>query len=358
MRLAMLALAVLAAACDPGGFGPKPTPTDAESPPNASVVPQLDDPLANARDGGLGPTARRDGGDLDAGVVVPEPLPLTGPLGVAQVLAPGQVGVVLEAVWRHRGVAPAVSVPESRPPGIKAVAEAMDGRMRLSLSQLGGMRLDVLEPGTTLRPGSALLGRDDRYGFVLVWPPPLRYRVVPTGAMRALLGEGRVDVSPTSAGEEQPGAQGELLGLPTRAVTVETPTGQVVLELAELPDAGKGAVPLCRLLVDLVGALPTTHACQESAVPLRGTFRWSAGDERVEGLAFEVTSLTRQVDLLSEDLRLPPAGALHQTSGAPSETGQLAPAKLLAELRSAPVAPPANDKGERAEVVTAVNNSD
>ena len=96
---------------------------------------------------------------------------------------------------------------------------------------------------------------------------------------------------------------------------------------------------MCRWLLDLMSAPPSTTVCAVDEVPLHAELRWTTRGAMV----FDVVSLSRRVDLTSQDLAVPPAAAGFTTAPLPPlPSDVLLPRAELASLRTAPVdAPPA-----------------
>jgi hypothetical protein len=187
------------------------------------------------------------------------------------------------------------------------------------------------------------------------------YRVIEAGALRALVGERRLDVAPLSPAEvTTPGEGARRLNLRTRRVDVATRAAKTTLELAAFAGAGDGGALLCRFLLDLMGAPPSTAACATDEVPLHAELRWTTQGSMV----FDLTSITRRSDLPVADLATPPPTASFLAQPVPASGGEvLLPRAELAAFRTAAVdVPPAGPRDAQppppAEGLVLVNASD
>ena len=213
-------------------------------------------------------------------------------------------GYTLQAVM-HSGEGPAAPRgPEVNANAIDAARRKLEARMVIEASQTRARF--VLSGGFVLPQGTELRARVDRYGHFVLLPGEDIYRVAEEGALRALFGERRLDVAPLSPAEvRSPGDGARRLNLRTRRVDVTTRAAQATLELATLRDAGDGGALVCRMLLDLIGAPPSTLACANDEMPLHADLRWTTQGS----LAFDVTSLTPSAHLPAQDLAAPPATA-------------------------------------------------
>jgi hypothetical protein len=184
----------------------------------------------------------------------------------------------------------------------------------------------VLEDGFVLPAGTELRLRTDRLGYVVVAPDGDTYRVGAPGSLRAVLAEGLYDVAPTSAAEVVVRGEGaHRHGRPTRRVEVTTRAAKGTFEIGRLPDVGDGGALVCRMLLDLMSAGPSTTVCGDGEVPLHVELKWGAqppepagGRKRVAGaFVFEATALVRRTDLASSLLLAPPPNASFVATGEP-----------------------------------------
>jgi hypothetical protein len=198
--------------------------------------------------------------------------------------------------------------------------------------------------------------RSDRYGHIVLWPSSTDYRVVGEGALRPLLGERRVDVTPLATATPTAQGEGRRLGVSVRRVELASNLGTLKLEIGRVPEAGEGGPLLCRTLVEIGGVDPKTTHCQAGEVPLAAAYAWRSGG----GIGFEVVSWTRRTDLAHNDLLVPPPGATFAPAGLPSvPDGIFLTREELAALRLAPAAlPPSKDPSLPGEGFVADNRSD
>jgi hypothetical protein len=221
---------------------------------------------------------------------------------------------------------------------IETARRKTEPRIALTLSQ--SRARFVFSGGFVLPQGAELRARADSYGHLLLLPGEDTYRVVPPGALRALLGERRLDVAPVSHANTSVAGDGpRRAGVPTRRVEVSTRAAKATFELGTLRDAGEGGGLVCRWLLDLMSAAPSTNVCAGDEVPLHAELRWSTRG----ALVFDVVSLSRRIDLTQQDLAVPPAAAAFTPAPLPVPPSDvLLPRAELASLRTGPVdAPPA-----------------
>lgn len=346
----------------------KPTPSarDAGASPNASILPSpltVEDPpeLPDASippDGPYGIQADSQGRLIipEAGAPPPEVLRGDLPMTAESPALKDLSGVSLAASFRLRDVAVAPKAPEVAQDGIKTAAGLTAPKWKIDLSDTGRMRIVFLSRAMPLPMNSELRARSDRYGHVVLWPNSSDYRVVPTGAIRTVLGERRVDVTPLSSGTVKSLGEGKRLGLPTRKVEVTSPLGSVKLEFGKINDVGEGGALLCRTLVELVGVDPRSPVCVTGEVPLMAAYVWQEGG----GIDFEVTSLSKRADLPTNELLVPPPGAMYQATGLPqSPAGIFLTREEIAAFRSAPLQlPPVEDPNAPGEGFVALNQTD
>lgn len=265
-------------------------------------------------------------------------------------------GVTLEAVWRWRDVPPLVKTPETSVEGIKEAQKLTALTWKIDLTDGGRMRIEFTSRALPLPLRSEIRARSDHYGSIVLWPNATQYRVIAKGALRPVLGERRVDVTPLAMPAVVAQGDGKRLGVATRKVELTTSLGSVKLEIGKVQDAGEGGALLCRALVELIGVDPKTPLCQPAEVPLLAAYTWRDGG----GIGLEVTSLVRRTDLAPGDLVVPPQGAAYSTTGLPvAPSGIFLTRAELAAFRSAPVALPArDDPSVPGEGFVAVNHAD
>jgi hypothetical protein len=345
----------------------KASPSVGEPSPNASILPA---PLAATSE--LEPRPRRsDHGSLlapssdgRASALMAEPAegpprPLRedeAPASDALTARDG-VGATLDAEWHWLDLPGPAAGPDVDADGLKAAREKTALTTSIDLAAAGRMRVTLTSPAFPLAYSTELRAREDRFGHVLVWPDGSAYRVVPKGGLRALFAERRVDVTPLTVPKVRLREPGTLLGMSTTKLEVATQLGQLILEQASVTGIGDSGQLLCRLLLEIIGAAPTSSPCGEQRTPLRAEFR---SPERPR-LVFEVTALARRADLPIGLLYVPPIGALFKPGELPPETaGVFLTRRDLQRFRSRDAARPlpSSDTRAPAEGITAVNRTD
>lgn len=358
-------LVVLLGGCEAPSKPPPVGAADAGASPNASILPSplaTEDPpeipdagVSDARGGLLADSLGR----LiipEAGAPPPEVLRGDLPMTAETPMLKDLAGVSLEASFRLRDVSAPPKAPEVSADGIKAAVGLTAPKWKIDLTETGRMKIVFLSRAMPLPMNSELRARGDRYGHVVLWPSATDYRVIPPGAIRTVLGERRVDVTPLSSGTMKPLGEGKRLKLPTRKVEVTSPLGTVKLELGKTNDVGEGGALLCRTLVELIAVDPRSSVCVAGEVPLFAAYSWQEGG----GIDFEVTSLSKRTDLPTNDILVPPPGAIYQSSGLPqSPAGIFLTREEVAAFRSAPLQlPPVEDPRAPGEGFVAVNETD
>ncbi|WP_437569774.1 hypothetical protein [Sorangium sp. So ce542] len=362
-RIAAIGLLLAAAGCEPSRQQPADL-VEAGASPNARILPA---PLANEAPDLLDAStveasaklASDDYGRLimsEASQQSPLPLSPATPLPEDAPSARELSGVTLEAAFRWRDVPQPPKAPEVAAAGVHAAQRLTDLSWKVDLTETGRMRVQFTSRALPLPPGSELRARHDVYGEILLWPASAQYRVVPPGALRTLLGERRVDVTPLSAGSARPVGEGKRLEVDVRKVEVHASLGALYLELGRMPEAGDGGPLLCRALLEILGVDPKSPECVAGEVPLYASYAWQSGG----GVAFEVTSAVRRTDLLSTDLLMPPPSSAYAAAGLPSAQGGVFLTRdELAAIRTEPLPLPASvDPGAPGEGFVAVNQTD
>lgn len=369
MRCAYPLVAVLgiaAGGCDPGlgSSGALPA-SDAGASPNASILPA---PLANEPpdlDAGRQPDATFGGIPADSAgrlilpdAAAPPPEPLRPDVAMP-VESPGSkdlAGVSLEATWRWRDVPVPPKAPEVAVDAIREAARLTALTWKIDVTESGRMRAEFTSLALPLPKGSELRARADRYGNVILWPNATDYRVVAPGALRTVLGERRVDVTPLAIAKPVPHGDAKRLGVSTRRVELATSLGSLKLEIGKIAEAGEGGPLLCRALVEVAGIDPKVQVCEPGEVALGAVYAWAEGG----GITFDVTAFSRRTDLAPGDVVVPPQGATYASSGLPvAPAGIFLTREELAAFRTAPLAlPPKEDRSAPGEGFIAVNQSD
>ncbi|HEY8087570.1 MAG TPA: hypothetical protein VIF09_06995, partial [Polyangiaceae bacterium] len=361
-RAAVTALLVaLACACRSASTDPQ----GAAASPQASAEPA---PLANVT-AAAATTTTDPGADARAPVeamrgdrAVPADSPREAqPLGAKEPKADSRElsGYAMQAVLRSGEGPPPPKGPEVNLPAIEAARRKLEAKVSVEASASRARM--VFSGGLVLPQGVELRSRVDRWGHLLMLPQEDGYRVIEAGALRALVGERRLDVAPLSPAEvTTPGEGARRLNLRTRRVDVATRAAKTTLELAAFAGAGDGGALLCRFLLDLMGAPPSTAACATDEVPLHAELRWTTQGSMV----FDLTSITRRSDLPVADLATPPPTASFLAQPVPASGGEvLLPRAELAAFRTAAVdVPPAGPRDAQppppAEGLVLVNASD
>lgn len=361
--LALLPLLWLAAC--PSREREAPHTDPAEPSPNASIMPA---PLASGAEPGRdasAPDAGRGGlpvGPLgrfllpEAGPPAPTLMPSDKPLPRDTLTAKDSTGATLAGLFRWVDVPAPASVPELDKEGLKAAREKTSLKVTIDLASAGRMRLGFEGVAFPVAPGSALRARLDRWGNLLVWPNQQSYRILPPGSLRAVFAERRADLTPLVNAAIKSLGKATSLGIPTERVTLTTQTGTLTLEQGHLAAAGPSGALLCRVLVELVAADPSTSACSPELTPLRAELAWPDRGR----IIFEVLSVTRRQDLPIGELYTPPADAELARDGMPPETtGVFLTREELAAFRSrdASSAEP-SPAGAPGEGLLAVNYTD
>lgn len=285
------------AACHAATSSATDTP-DARESPQASAQPAI---LAAAPPPPSGAPA-----SLGTGLSPPPPPPFRGDEELPpDNLAKEGAGYTLSAILRPSDIMGPARAPELNTIGLEAARKATDLRLAIDLSPTR-MRVGLLGRGFVLPPDTEIRARSDRYGHVLVWPDAASYRPLAPGAMRALLGERRLDVAPIAPAEVvHRDETGRRIGIRTRRAEVTTRAAHASFEIGKLDGAGEGGVLLCRWLLDLMNAPPGTPLCAVDELPVRVELRWTTRG----ALVFELTGALKRPDLPLTAVVVPPATA-------------------------------------------------
>ncbi len=361
----LFAYAAITCGCESGSDPSKKGITDAGASPNASILPAplVTDPLelfdASASDAAILGIPADSAGRLilpEAGPPVPEPLVPGSPIPVESPSSRDVSGVSLEALFRFRDLPGPPKAAEVANEGIEKAQKLTALSCKIDLSEPGRMRMELSSRALPLPPRSEIRARSDRYGNLVLWPDASAYRVIPPGALRTLLGERRVDVTPLSVGTRKPAGEGKRLGVPSRKLELSSSLGTLRLELGKLSEVGEGGALLCRALVEIAGIDPRSPACKAGEVPLSAAFSWQEGG----GIDFEVGSLTKRSDLSTNSLLTPPPGASFEPTNLPQVPyGIFLSKDELAALRSTPLPlGPSTDPAAPGEGFVAQNHTD
>jgi hypothetical protein len=269
----------------------------------------------------------------------------------------------LRLALRSSDVAPPPKGIDLSPPGLDAARRLTEPALAIDLTP-GHARV-VLRTGFVLADGTELLTRADRFGYIVLAPDGGSYRVGASGSLRAILGEGLFDVAPSSLAEVAARGEGaRRLGRATRRIEVTTRAAKGSFELARMPELGDSGVLVCRMLLDLMSAGPTTPVCVDGDVPLHVELRWSQARARAEvrgsvsGVStFDAIDMVRRTDVLPASFLTPPPSATFVRTGSAVTGSRLFLARAdLAALRMGGE-PPAH-VAEGAAVLSLHNSTD
>jgi hypothetical protein len=247
----------------------------------------------------------------------------------------------LLAVLRPSDTPPAPKGPEFNPSGVEAARKKTDPLLSIDFTPQRA-RIVLSTAGFALPAGTELRARSDRYGHVVLDPDGATYRVAAPGVLRALLGERRLDVGPSSVAEtEEVGDGAKRLGRATRKVLVTTRAAKAYFEVTHLPDAGEGGVLICRALLDLINAAPSTPLCGDGDVPLHVELHWTPPppsglprSSRTGFMTFDGYALARRTDVAPASFEAPPSGARFEEGFPPLSAEVVLKTTELAALRA------------------------
>jgi hypothetical protein len=323
-----------------------PTEPEVSPSPQAKAVPAQLTKIPTIASGAVA-------SNIDAG---PPPSPLRADVSVSTDALSSRdlIGYSLRAVLRAEGAPPSSKAPEVSQAGLDAARKRTEPRLEIDLSPLRARM--VLAAGFLLPPDSELRARADRYGFFLVSPDASTYRTIAPGTLRALLGERRLDVAPLSPADLATRGEGpRRLGYRTRKVEIVTRAANATIEIARLADSGEGGALVCRALLDLVNAPPSSALCGAEDVPLHAELRWMTHGS----LTFDVVSIARRTDLSPSQLAAPPPNARFLDTPPPPSPGEpmLSTAELAA-LHTQAIDVPVADGGAPGLGLALANASD
>ncbi|MFO0551391.1 MAG: hypothetical protein U0271_23575 [Polyangiaceae bacterium] len=360
---AALGLFATLAACSNGNSNGNDAGLAPSSSPLASTTPA---PLVGDRqgapetviDGGVGLEFDPKTGRLiipEEGPPTPRPLRSDSRLGPDVMPRDAQTGVVLTASFIARGVPPPPEQPEVDQASIALASKQTAFAVEITMTPIGRMKLVVQSRAMPFPYRSEIRARFDLLGHLVFWPESSRYRTVPAGALRAALGERRVDVTPVVPGQRVSAGEGKFENQPTRVVTLESALGRLRLELLNAPDAGLGATLLCRTLVELVGIDPATPECKADEIPVFSSIDWAEGG----GLDLKVSAISHHTDIPAGALLVPPPGAEATLDGLPEVVdGVYLTQEELRAFRSKPIDVKAADPAAPPDGFIAENNRD
>lgn len=154
--------------------------------------------------------------------------------------------------------------------------------------------------------GTELRSRGDRHGHLLLWPDGRSYRVIPSGALRSLFNDRRVDRVPfVEASVTPPTAPSSLDADLTepRVTEIVTPVARALLTTSHLADLPYASTLLCDTLLELIRVEATARLCPEGYMPLKFEIVWANESK----LLFDLVELQPATDLEIEQFRAPPS---------------------------------------------------
>ena len=246
----------------------------------------------------------------------PEAVPVNHSIPGDSLTAKDGVGYSLEGAFHWADLPGPFVGPEVAPSAIRDALQKTDLSVAIDVAPVGRLRFSLESAAFPLPTHTELRARTSYYGHVLVWPDGASYRLLAPGSLRAMFAERRADVTPLLRAKVTPAGTGSLLGHKTIVTDVETSLGTLTLEQTTLAGSGAGGELLCRLLVELVGADPSTEACRAERIPLSARYRWAPSGS----LTFVVTSLAEKKELPLGYLYVPPAGATFAPGLLPPKT--------------------------------------
>ena len=339
-RAFVIGIPIVLASCKTPASGTEGTP-DATASPQATAMPA---PLA-------APTTTASALIVATPEGGPPPSSLRGDVALGpDTLARETAGYTLSAVIKLGDLSGPPRAPEVNGAGLEAARKKTELRLAIDLSP-SRMRVALLGSGWVVPPDTELRARSDHYGHVVVWPGGLTYRPLAPGALRALLGERRFDVAPMTLAEIATKDEvGKRIGIRTRKVEVATRAAKATFEIGRLPDLGEGGILLCRVLLDLMNAPPSSAVCNDGELPVRAELRWTARGS----IGFELTGVLKKADMPIASLLVPPSAAAF--AAAPlTATGMQASLSVteLAAFRTGPIELPASPHTDGAGLVIA-----
>jgi hypothetical protein len=243
------------------------------------------------------------------------------------------VGYTFSAVLHPADVPVPLRAPEVNQAGLDAARKKTELRLAID-TNASRLRIVLEGGGWVLPPETELRARSDRYGHIVVFPGATKYRPLPPGSMRALLGERRYDVAPIATADLAPLPEGgKRIAIKTRKVDVSTRAAKASFEIGKLDSLGEGGVLLCRWLLDLMNAPPQTALCGPDELPMRAELRWTGHGS----LGFDVTGVLKKTDLGTTSLLVPPANAQLAVEPLAGGTGVLLTEAELTALRTGPI---------------------
>lgn len=326
-RLAPWLVLLLTASCDPPPPERSATDTRVEPPPGVLLPPTPTEDLIT-----LDPLDSTDSAD---GLDKPAPQPLR-PRPFERGVAPSsselestKAGATLTMQgrlrWPQRDPTPRLDGLSGD--DLDQAKLQLSRRFSIELDASGNMRWRLLGGAFPLPSNTTILGRADRYGYLLVWPNAEQYRVLPRGSLRNLMRERRVDVAPLVNAQRKTTAVegGRRFGYELERSTLTTERGTVILDLALVNESEHAGIPLCRALLELAAVTPS-GACENDRVPLKATYR--TGEHELE---FVIDSFKLRTDSYAT-IDVPPQRARFVSRGLPGRPESLQSRAILSAL--------------------------
>lgn len=248
------------------------------------------------------------------------------------------VGVTLVGDWRWPDGGAPPARPEVNADAIASLKKQLGMRWTATLLESGRLRIVFDARSFPVPSGSELRARGETLGHVFVFPSGSEYRAAAPGALRSLFADRRLDVSPlVAAVESKPRtALPPRFGAPVERVEIASRVGTLTLESIRVPEAGVGAVLLCRTLLELAALDPRSGVCEREVVPIRAHLAWPTGP----GIVFEVNEVKKRSDLPLAELLVPPAnGAVRDAPLPAAPSGLLVSREEAATFRTRAVEP-------------------
>ncbi|NUP14362.1 MAG: hypothetical protein HOW73_50665 [Polyangiaceae bacterium] len=307
VAVALLSLVLGCGNEGPNGAGTGEIPTNVSPPPTVSptITPEQFADEDVPPDAAVGLEFDPVSGRLiipEAGPPEPKALRADAKLTTDTMPRDEQAGMSLQATFLPRAVPAAYGGPEVSAEGLAGASKLTAPLLTIGLTAMGRMKIIFESRSLPLPYRSELRARFDRYGHLVFWPSSSMYRIIPPGALRTVLGERRVDVTPLTPAQKLKSGTGTRLEQPTRVVELEGSLGTIKLELVSFPEAGLGGPLLCRALVETMGIDPSTSECKPEEVPFGASLNWKGGD----GIDFVVTGFERRSDVAPNEVMVPP----------------------------------------------------
>jgi hypothetical protein len=280
---------------------------------------------------------------------VPDPTAVRPDEVLAADLSNGKdgLGVSLLGEWRWNDPGGPPARPEVNGDGIAALKKQLALRWTILASESGRLRIRFDSRAFPVPAGSELRARAEHLGHVFVFPSGLEYRLALPGSLRALFSDRRLDVIPLVLATEPKArvAQPNRFSQPVERAEIPNRIGTLTIDFAHVPEAGNGALLLCRTLLELAAIDPRGEICAREWLPVRAHFTWQAGP----GLVFEITELRKRTDLPLAELLVPPAGSALRDAALPAApTGLLVSREEAATFRTRAIETPQPQLGSGA----------